>query len=135
MAIVVELKLRDSSDLIKARLAARELVAAAGLGSVEQTRFATAISELGRNAITYARDGMCRMRDRSDERRVRIEAEFSDSGPGIADLDLAMQDGYSTAGSLGAGLPGAKRLVDVFEISSTPAGTIVRVEIVCPRRR
>jgi serine/threonine-protein kinase RsbT len=129
------LSLANSRDLIKARLAARRLAASAGLGVMDQTRFATAVSELGRNALVYGIGGQCALRDTSDERRIRLEAEVSDAGPGIPDIELAMQDGYSTGGSLGAGLPGARRLVDTFDIQSSPRGTTVRVQVARQRRK
>lgn len=128
------LELRTSDDIVRARLAARDLVRQTGLGVMDQTRFATAVSELGRNAVRYASLGRCELSDLSDPRHWRLQACISDGGPGIADLAQAMQDGFSTGGSLGAGLPGARRLVDMFEIESTPAGTRVTVQIVRPRR-
>ena len=128
------LDLLGGDDIVRARLAARDLVRRAGLGVMDQTRFATAVSELGRNAVRYARHGQCELQDLSDARHVRLQARVFDQGPGIADIPLALQDGYSTGGSLGAGLPGARRLVDVFEIESTAAGTQVMVQIVRPRR-
>lgn len=128
------LELRGGDDIVRARLAARDLVRQAGLGVMDQTRFATAVSELGRNAIRYATNGKVVLSDLSDARHVRLQACISDSGPGIPDIPLALQDGYSTGGSLGAGLPGARRLVDVFEILSSPAGTQVTVQIVRNRR-
>ncbi len=129
------LELRSGDDIVRARLAARDLVRQAGLGVMDQTRFATAVSELGRNAVRYACQGSCELQDLSDARNLRLQAQISDQGPGISDLTLAMQDGYSTGGSLGAGLPGARRLVDLFEIKSSPAGTLVTVQIVRPRRQ
>ncbi|MBX3602154.1 MAG: anti-sigma regulatory factor [Rubrivivax sp.] len=127
-------ELRVGDDVLRARVAARELARADGLGVMDQTRFATAVSELARNAVRYGRDGRCTFSDLGDARQHRLQAQVSDQGPGIADLALAMQDGYSTGGSLGAGLPGARRLVDVFDIRSSPAGTVVTVQIVRPRR-
>lgn len=129
------LELKSSDDIISARLAARDLARAAGLGVMDQTRFATAVSELGRNAVRHAVGGRFELDDLSDLRQLRLQARVSDQGPGIADLALAMQDGYSTAGSLGVGLPGTRRLVDQFEIQSTPAGTCVTVQIVRARPR
>lgn len=128
------IELRASADIVRARLAARDLVRSVGLGVMDQTRFATAVSELGRNAVRYARDGVCELIDLSDMRHVRLQARVSDSGPGIVDIALALQDGYSTGGSLGAGLPGTRRLVDMFDISSSAAGTCVTVQIVSARR-
>jgi serine/threonine-protein kinase RsbT len=129
------LELITSDDIVRARLAAREMVRQAGLGVMDQTRFATAVSELGRNAVRYASQGQCELNDLSDPGHWRLQARISDRGPGILNIAQAMQDGFSTGGSLGAGLPGARRLVDLFEIESTPAGTQVTVQIIRPRRR
>jgi serine/threonine-protein kinase RsbT len=128
------LELRVSDDIIRARLSARDLVRAAGLGVMDQTRFATAVSELGRNAVRYGVGGECELTDLSDARQVRLQARVSDQGPGIADIELALRDGWSSSGSLGAGLPGTRRLVDVFDIQSSPTGTCVTVQIVRARR-
>ncbi len=127
------IELQGNSDLLRARAAARELASGAGLGVMEQTRFATAVSELARNALLHARDGRCELADRSDELRIVLQAVVSDQGPGIADVGRALEDGFSTGGSLGAGLPGTRRIVDHFAIESSPAGT--RVTIQMHRRR
>jgi serine/threonine-protein kinase RsbT len=126
-------ELRVSEDVIRARLQARDLARSVGLGVMDQTRFATAVSELCRNALRYAIDGRCSFSDLSDTTRIRLQAVVSDAGPGIANLKDAMSDGYSTGGSLGAGLPGARRLVDSFDIASSPAGTQVTVQIMSRR--
>ena len=123
-----------SDDIVRARLAARDLARDTGLGLMDQTRFATAVSELARNAVRYAVGGRFELTDLSDGRNVRLQALVSDQGPGISDLHKAMQEGFSTGGSLGAGLPGAKRLVDMFDIKSTSAGTLVTIQIVRLRR-
>lgn len=128
------LELRNGDDILRARLAARDLVRQAGLGVMDQTRFATAVSELGRNAVRYARMGRCELTNLSNARCWRLQACIIDEGPGIEDIAQAMQDGFSTGGSLGAGLPGARRLVDMFEIESTATGTRVTVQLVRPRR-
>lgn len=129
------IELRASEDVIRARLAARELVRHAGLGLTDQTRMATAVSELARNAVRYAVGGVCELSDLSDARFVRLQACVHDTGPGIQDVRLAMTDGYSSGGSLGAGLPGARRLMDGFDIQSSPAGTRVTVQLVRVRHR
>lgn len=126
--------IRASADLLRARLAARDMARDAGLGVMDQTRFATAVSELGRNAMVYAAGGCCELRNLSDTTHVRLQAEVTDRGPGIANIELAMQDGYSTNGSLGAGLPGTRRLVDGFDIQSSGSGTVVCIDIVRRRR-
>ena len=101
---------------------------------MDQTRFATAVSELGRNALLYAGGGRCLLANLSDGQHVRLQAEVRDSGPGIADVDRAMTDGFSTSGGLGAGLPGTRRLVDNFDLQTGDGGTCVRVQIVRRRR-
>ncbi len=128
------LELRASDDIVRARVSARDMVRNAGLGVMDQTRFATAVSELGRNAVRYAVGAEIELTDLSDVRHVRLQAQVRDRGPGIADVEQALQDGFSTSGSLGAGLPGTRRLVDVFEIESSPAGTCVTVQIIRARR-
>jgi len=127
-------ELRVGGDLILARVAARDMASQAGLGVMDQTRFATAVSELVRNALRYARGGACELLDLSDPGSIRLEARVSDQGPGIADIEMAMREGYSSSGSLGAGLPGARRLVDQFAIDSSPEGTLVRIQIIRRRR-
>jgi len=128
------IELKVSADLLQARLSARDMAEKAGLGVMDQTRFATAVSELGRNALVYAAGGVCALQDQSDTTHVRLQAEISDAGPGILDIGQAMADGFSTSGSMGAGLPGTRRLVDQFDIQSDAAGTVVRVHIVRRRR-
>jgi serine/threonine-protein kinase RsbT len=128
------IELRAGEDIIQARLRARDMARTVGLGVMDQTRFATAVSELGRNAVRYAVGGECQLQDLSDGRQWRVQARVHDLGPGIADVARAMQDGYSTGGSLGAGLPGTRRLVDHFEITSSPAGTCVTIEIIRLKR-
>ncbi len=119
--------IRARQDILLARQQARKVAADLGLGAADQTRLATAISELTRNAIMYATEGECLLWNESDAQRIRIRVVVRDLGPGIADLDLAMRDGYSTSGGLGAGLPGTRRLVDHFEIESSPAGTQIQI--------
>lgn len=130
----LRVELRNGADLIQARLSARDLATRSGLGVMDQTRFATAVSELARNALRYAHGGVCEFADLSEAQEVRLQAQVTDQGPGIADLELAMRDGYSSTDSLGAGLPGSRRLVDRFSIESTPAGTVVQIQIVRRRR-
>ena len=104
-----------------------------GFGLADQTRLATAISELARNVVQYAREGVCVIADGSDEAMMRISVTVEDEGPGIIDVEKAMQDGFSTSRGLGAGLPGTKRLVQDFDIESAPGRT--KVSIVVARRR
>ncbi len=104
-----------------ARQRARELAAELELSSTDQTLLATAISEVARNITHYATRGEVLLRViRDGDGRAGIQVVASDDGPGIADVERALQDGYTTGGGLGLGLPGARRLVDEFEIRSTP---------------
>jgi serine/threonine-protein kinase RsbT len=110
--------IRSDADVLIARQRGRELARNAGLTSSDLTLVATAISELARNIFKYARQGEVLVGPLSDGGRRGIVIQARDEGPGIADVGLAMQDGYSTAGGLGLGLPGTKRLMDDFEIHS-----------------
>jgi serine/threonine-protein kinase RsbT len=126
--------IRDGADILLARKAARELAVALGLGAADQTRLATAVSELTRNVLQYAGRGLCRVVNESDAATVRICVEVADQGPGISDLELAMRDGYSTSGGLGAGLPGTRRLMDEFKLESRPSDTRVTIRMIRARR-
>jgi len=119
--------IESDADVVTARQRARELAADLDLSSTDQTLLATAISEVARNITTYAKRGEVRLRIvRDGDGREGIEVVASDRGPGIPDIERAMQDGYTTGGGLGLGLPGARRLVDDFGIESTPSqGTTV----------
>lgn len=116
-------------DVVLARRAGRAMAKEMGFGTAQQTRLATAISELVRNALIHAGGGICYIDDVSDLDYLAIRARIDDSGPGISDIELALTDGYSTAGSLGAGLPGSRRLVQKFSIESGPSGTSISIEI------
>ena len=115
-----EICVRIDSDraIVEARQRGRTLANHAGFGPTDQALIATAISELARNALRYARQGdiVVRLVERGNRRGIVIIA--SDDGPGIANVSQAMVDGFSTSGSLGLGLPGVKRLMDEFEIDS-----------------
>ncbi|MDG0866970.1 anti-sigma regulatory factor [Candidatus Lucifugimonas marina] len=117
---------RDT-DVVTARRYGRDMAKKIGFGSADQTRLATAISELTRNVIKYADNGECLIYDESNESCNKIRVVVEDHGPGIPDIETAMADGYTTGGTLGAGLPGTRRLVNEFNISSEPGHT--RVEI------
>jgi serine/threonine-protein kinase RsbT len=115
-------------DVVTARQKGRQMAAASGFSGTDQTLIATAISEVARNIVSYAGAGEISLTMIVDEDRGRrgILVIARDEGPGIADTTLAMRDGYSTAKSLGLGLPGAKRLMDEFELTSIlGAGTTV----------
>jgi len=125
----VELALATGEDVVRLRQAVRESALGVGMSLVDQTKIVTAASELGRNTIQYGGGGRVAITTVSDGIRRGVRLEFVDQGPGIADLKLAMQDGYTTGGGLGLGLSGAKRLSDDFEIESSP-GKGTRVAIV-----
>jgi serine/threonine-protein kinase RsbT len=113
-------------DIITARKRGRELAAELGFDSGELALIATAISELARNILTYAGRGEIDLGLIENHSRRGVLVVAHDAGPGIADTKLAMQDGYSTARSLGLGLPGVRRLMDEFELISAPGvGTTV----------
>ncbi len=124
---VVEIK--TQGDIIAARQAARQMARQLGFGSADQTRLATAVSELTRNVIQYAGEGVCVITDDSEPSMVRIRVVVEDYGPGIPDVDQAMEQGFSTGGGLGAGLPGTKRLVHSFHIESRPGHTKVVIDM------
>ena len=113
-----ELTLKTERDILAARHAVREAASEIGFGQTDITRLVTAVSELARNVFKYAGDGVMRWSSVTDSMRTGLEVQFTDQGPGIQDLELAMQEGYSSGGGLGMGLPGARRLVDEFEIES-----------------
>jgi serine/threonine-protein kinase RsbT len=105
-------------DVVNARQKGRELAAQAGFSSGDQTVIAAAISEIARNILNYAKRGevLLSVETNGDKQGVVIVAR--DQGPGIPDVDRALEDGYSTSGGLGLGLPGARRLMDDFNVSS-----------------
>ena len=114
--------------IVEARRHARRIATAAGLTSTDLTIVATVISELARNALVFAKGGEIRVGMTHSDGRFGVIIVATDHGPGIADVERALEDGYSTAGRLGLGLPGVKRLMDDFEISSAPgAGTTIVV--------
>ncbi|MFN7973058.1 MAG: anti-sigma regulatory factor [Acidobacteriota bacterium] len=125
--------IRNETDIVRARQAGRDLARELGFGTADQTRLATAISELARNIIHYAGEGWCVVTEVSAADTVGIRVVVEDEGPGIADLSKAMTMGYTTGKGLGAGLPGAKRLVHTFEIESQPGHT--RIVLGISRRR
>lgn len=125
-------KISSEADLIHVRHVLRSEAEQAGFSLVEQTKLITAGSELARNILTHttARRGEMRVQQLRFGGRAGVQAKFSDEGPGIEDIDAALTDGYSTAGGLGLGLPGSKRLVDELEITSSKGGptTVVVVK-------
>ena len=113
-------------DIVTARQHGRELAGRIGFTGSDPTLIATAISEVARNIIVYSGHGEIRLEMITGAERQGILVVASDNGPGIPNLDLAMRDGFSTGNSLGIGLPGARRLMDEFEIlSEVGKGTTV----------
>ena len=120
--------LRSDEEIVRLRQLVREHAVAQGFSLVEQTKFVTAASELARNTLRYGGGGDAQVRVLRDGSRKGIRLSFIDHGPGIADLDRAMQDGFTSGGGLGLGLGGAKRLCDEFSIESQPGqGTTVTI--------
>ena len=113
--------IESDADVVTARQHARQLAGELELTSTDQTLLATAISEVARNITTYAVRGEVQLSVvRDDNGRRGIQVIARDEGPGIENVDLALQDGYTSGGGLGLGLPGARRLVDDFEIETAP---------------
>jgi len=118
--------IRGEPDILAARRAARELATRLGFSDIQLIEIATAISEIARNTLVYAREGEMRVAVVRQGRLIGVRVVASDRGPGIPNITAAMGDGFSTGGGLGLGLPGAKRLMDAFDISSTPGvGTTI----------
>jgi serine/threonine-protein kinase RsbT len=118
--------IRTEIDVVIARQRARELASELRFSSSELTLIATAISEVARNIVIYAGAGQITLRIVEQGQRRGLVVFASDRGPGIADIERAMQDGYSTSRGLGIGLPGSKRLMDEFAVSSEVGkGTVV----------
>lgn len=119
---------RIEQDVVMARQVARKLSVEAGLRLIDQTKLVTAASELARNTVVYGRGGDMDWEIVEEERRKGLRLTFRDQGPGIADMKLAMTDGWTSGSGLGLGLTGAKRLVDDFSVESTPGeGTRVMI--------
>ena len=113
--------IRREDDIVVSRQRAREVAKRLGFGAVDQSRIATAVSELARNVVRYATDGHGEVTIRelpADTRRTGIEIVVADDGPGISDLEQAMRDGFTSGSGMGMGLPGTKRLMDEMEIDS-----------------
>lgn len=116
-------------DIVSVRQKGRELAAKAGFSEGDQTVVAAAISEIARNILMYAKRGEVSLTLYNHDERVGLVIIARDQGPGIIDIQRALQDGYSTSGGLGLGLPGARRLMDEFEIQSRPGqGTTITMK-------
>ncbi len=128
MAPDVRVAIRTDGDVVTARQEARSMGSGLGFSSTDLTLLATAISEVARNITTYAGEGEVALRVVERAGRSGIEVVASDDGPGIADVEQAMLDGFTTGNGLGLGLPGTRRLVDEFDLRTTPGvGTTIRL--------
>ena len=122
--------IREEPDLLLVRQLVRQGAAELGFGKLQQTKAVTAASELGRNTLIHGGGGKMILETIADVSRSGLRLTFEDEGPGIADISLAMTNGYTTAGGLGLGLGGTKRLVNEFELLSTVGeGTRVTVTL------
>ncbi|MBA3686623.1 MAG: anti-sigma regulatory factor [Planctomycetes bacterium] len=122
------LPIRAETDIVMVRQAVRKACIEQGFSLVEQTKFVTAASEIARNTLEYGGGGEAALETHIEGVRKGVRIVFTDQGPGIADLEQAMRDGFTTGGGMGHGLGGAKRLVEHFEITSTPGvGTTVAI--------
>ncbi|HEU0054432.1 MAG TPA: anti-sigma regulatory factor [Longimicrobium sp.] len=120
--------LRSEEDVVRARQAVRQWAVDLGFSLIDQTKLVTAASELARNTVVYGGGGTMRLESLEDGGRRALRLTFEDQGPGIADIQQALRDGFTSGGGLGLGLGGARRLVNDFEIQSAPGeGTRVTV--------
>jgi serine/threonine-protein kinase RsbT len=121
-------RLQEEQDIVLTRQLVRQNAMELGFSLVDQTKLVTAASELARNTIKYGGGGSLLIEALKDGFRKGLRLTFEDKGPGIANLEQALRDGYSTGGGLGLGLGGAKRLSSDFKITSTPGqGTTVTI--------
>ncbi len=128
MTDIVVVEIRSSEQVSAARRQVQSRATAIGLSTLDMTKFVTAASELARNVLVHGGGGTMTLRHIHRDGKPGLQLDFEDQGPGIADVSLALRDGYTTANSLGLGLGGAQRLVHEFEIISHPgAGTHVRI--------
>lgn len=118
----------DPDDIVVARQAGHQLARVLGFSLTDVTMIATAISEVARNITSYAGYGAIRVAVQNREGRRALVVRAEDEGPGIADIDRALEDGYSTGRGLGLGLPGARRLMDRLIVNSEPGrGTVIEM--------
>jgi serine/threonine-protein kinase RsbT len=127
-ATLDEAPLRSDHEIVLARQLVRRLTQELGFSLVDQTKMVTAASELARNALVYGGGGSMRWQVLDDSGRRGLKLTFSDEGPGIPDVAMALTDGWSSGTGLGMGLSGTRRLVNQFEIDTKPgAGTRVSI--------
>ncbi len=120
--------LYSDEDVVRLRKLVREELATLGFGIVDQTKMITAASELARNTLKYGKGGECHLNKLTESAKIGVELLFTDDGPGIEDVELALTDGYTSGGGLGLGLSGAKKLSDEFQLETQPGhGTHVTI--------
>jgi serine/threonine-protein kinase RsbT len=117
----------SDADVVRVRQAVRVFALKAALSIVDQTKIVTAASELARNTLVHGGGGFAQLELVHERGRAGVRATFTDFGPGIANVERAMSGGVSTAGGLGLGLSGSRRLVDVFDLETAAGGTRVTV--------
>lgn len=118
MPILETIPILDQADIVMVRQKVRAQTVALGFGLVDQTKIVTAASELARNTLDYGGGGSVTLEVLESDQRVGLSLKFTDEGAGIANIELALQNGYTTGSGLGLGLGGAKRLMHEFEITS-----------------
>ena len=122
------LEVRSEADVVRVRQAVRQWAIDQRFSLVDQTKIVTAASELARNTLIYGGGGTARLEALEEGARRGVRVVFEDQGPGIPDIERALQDGFTSGGGLGLGLGGAKRLVNEFDIRSAPGqGTCVTI--------
>jgi serine/threonine-protein kinase RsbT len=120
--------IRSQEDIVRVRQTTRDRAVSVGFSLVDQTKIVTAASELARNTLVHGGGGEVTIEVLNDGARKGVRLVFSDRGPGIPDIDLALKDGYTTGSGLGLGLSGARRLSNEFKIDSRPGqGTRVAI--------
>jgi serine/threonine-protein kinase RsbT len=128
MPVREKITINEQSDVVRLRHAVRTIALELKFSVVDQTKIVTAASELGRNTLVHGHGGSCTLEVLDRDGRVGLRLVFEDDGPGIADIQLALKDGYTSGDGMGLGLGGAKRLMSEIEIISTPGkGTRVSV--------
>ena len=123
-----EIKISTESDIVQVRAGVKRIVNGLGFSAINQTKIVTAASELARNTLDYGLGGAVKIEVVEKIGRVGVRLCFEDQGPGIADVQQALKDGYTSGGGMGLGLGGSKRLMDEFEIKTAPGdGTTITV--------
>lgn len=125
---VISVLLITDEDVVRARKVVRDELAALKFSMIEQTKMVTAASELARNTLRYGGGGRAEIEHVTGNGKAGLRVSFIDDGPGIADHELALTDGWTSGGGMGLGLSGARRLSDEFELDSAPGkGTTVTI--------